>query len=74
MNWATPYATVPYLTWLLDDRSTFPSGVSDDEIILLAESAERLATRARTELLARWVDAQHVTTPPYCLAEGGGHD
>ena len=74
MNWATPYATVSNLTKLLDDRDTFPAGVSGDELILLAEAAERLATRARTELLNRWVEAQHVSNPPYRLAEGGGHD
>jgi hypothetical protein len=58
MNWATPYATVSNLTRLLDDRDTFPAGVSGDEIILLAEAAERLAARARKELLDRWVECQ----------------
>ena len=74
MNWATPFMTVQNLTRLLDDRDTFPAGVSDDDLIILAEAADRLATRARTELLARWVDAQHVSNPPFRLAEGGGHD
>jgi hypothetical protein len=74
MNWATPFMTVANLTRLLDDRATFPSGVSDDELIELAEAAERLATRARKELLNRWVEAQHVYSPPYRMAEGHGHD
>jgi hypothetical protein len=74
MNWATPFMTVPNLTRLLDDRTVFPVAISGDELIDLAEAAERLAARARRELLARWVDAQHVSNPPYRLAEGGGHD
>jgi hypothetical protein len=58
----------------MENRATFPSGVSGDEIILLAEAAERLAARARKELLDRWVEAQQFPNPPYRLAEGHGHD
>ena len=58
MNWATPFMTVANLTRLLDDRATFPSGASGEEIILLAEAAERLAARARQELLNRWTECQ----------------
>jgi hypothetical protein len=58
----------------MENRATFPAGVSGDEIILLAEAAERLAARARAEILNRWVEAQQFSNPPYCLAEGHGHD
>jgi hypothetical protein len=74
MSAAVPYLPVPNLIRLINARDVFPAAVSGDELIELAEAAERLAARARQELLNRWVDAQHVSNPPYCLAEGGGHD
>jgi hypothetical protein len=58
MNWATPFMTVPNLTRLMEDRAVFPGAVSGDELIELAEAAERLAARARKELLDRWVECQ----------------
>ena len=71
---STPYLPVPDLIQRLDDRDCFPLAISGDELIELAEAAERLAARARKELLDRWVEAQHVSSPPYRLAEGHGHD
>ena len=55
---STYYLPVWHLTRCLDDRDCFPAAVSADEIILLAEAAERLAARARKELLDRWVECQ----------------
>jgi hypothetical protein len=71
---STPYLPVPDLIRRLDDRDCFPLAVTDDELIALAEAAARLATRARTELLTRWVETQQFTIPRYRMAEGGGHD
>jgi hypothetical protein len=71
---SAPYLPVPDLIRRLDDRTCFPVAISGDELIELAEAAERLAARARKELLDRWVEAQHASNPPYCLAEGHGHD
>ena len=58
MNWATPFMTVPNLTRLVDDRTVFTATTGADELIELAEAAERLAARARRELLNRWVECQ----------------
>ena len=58
MNWATPFMTVPNLTRLIDDRTVFTATTGADELIELAEAAERLAARARKELLDRWVECQ----------------
>jgi hypothetical protein len=58
MNWATPYLTVPNLTLLMENRAVFPAAISGDELIELAEAAERLACRARKEILDRWVECQ----------------
>jgi hypothetical protein len=58
MNWATPFMTVPNLTRLMEDRAVFPVAISGDELIELAEAAERLAARARKEILDRWVECQ----------------
>ena len=69
-----PYLPVPDLIRRLDDRNCFPVAISGDELIELAEAAERLAGRARQELLNRWVEAQQFTIPPYRMAEGHGHD
>jgi hypothetical protein len=55
---STPYLPVPDLIQCLDDRSCFPGVISSDELIELAEAAERLAARARKELLDRWVECQ----------------
>ena len=71
---SAPYLFVRDLIARMDERDVFPGAISGDELIELAEAAERLATRARTEILNRWVEAQHVSNPPYRLAEGHGHD
>ena len=71
---SAPHLFVRDLIARMDERDVFPGAISGDELIELAEAAERLATRARTEILNRWVEAQHVSNPPYRLAEGGGHD
>jgi hypothetical protein len=55
---STPHLPVPDLIRRLDDRNCFPGAVSGDELIELAEAAERLAARARKELLDRWVECQ----------------
>ena len=75
MNWATPFMTVPNLTRLMEDRAVFPAAISGDELIELAEAAERLAARARKEIIDRWVEAQYAEPKSfYRLAEGHGHD
>jgi hypothetical protein len=74
MSAAVPYLPVPNLIRLINARDVFPAAVSGDELILLAEAAERLAARARKEILNRWVEAQQFPNPPYPLAEGHGHD
>ena len=55
---STPYLPVPDLIRRLDDRNCFPIAISGNELIELAEAAERLACRARKEILDRWVECQ----------------
>ena len=54
---STPYLPVPDLIRRLDDRNCFPVAISGDELIDLAEAAERLAARARKEIIDRWTES-----------------
>jgi hypothetical protein len=53
-----PYLPVRDLIAQLNDRDMFPADVSNDEILTLINAAERLAARARQELLNRWTECQ----------------
>ena len=66
-----PYLPIPDLIRCLDDRDTFPAGVSDEELFELAAAADRLAARIRQETINRWFKSRHVQ---FRLAEGPGHD
>jgi hypothetical protein len=61
---SAPYLPVPDLIRQIEDRATFPAGASGQEIILLAEAAERLAARARQELSNRWTERLQAQRAP----------
>ena len=81
MNWATPFTTVPNLTRLIEDRDTFPSAVTDDELRQTINAANRLIGRARQELANRFAArlraGEMAPSEPkthHRMAEGHGHD
>ena len=53
---STPYLPVPDLIRRIEDRDTFPAGVSDDELHKLMRAARMLASRVEQELVIRFIN------------------